>query len=104
VLSVAGVNADSECREYLKDLMAKALSDELDDLEIQVTPEPDNYYDVHAIRVDINGKKVGYIAREDQKAVREFVPPNDPTSAYITSWGVFDNTNVYCNIELNVID
>lgn len=38
-----------------------------------LVPEPENPHDVNAVRVEIQGKKVGYIAREGTSAARRLI-------------------------------
>lgn len=44
---------------------------------VTLVPEPDNEYDPNAIRVDVDGLKIGYIKRSETSKVREIISSGD---------------------------
>ena len=48
------------------------------EVEARLVFENDNRYDDHAVRVDIDGKAVGYLKREHARQVRKQIKRDDP--------------------------
>lgn len=44
---------------------------------VTLVPEPDNEYDPNAIRVDVDGLKIGYIKRSETSKVRKIISSGD---------------------------
>lgn len=44
---------------------------QFDSMDAELVPEPENPHDPNAIRVDVNGVTVGYIARDNTQRIRE---------------------------------
>lgn len=43
------------------------------EMDAELVPEPDNPHDPNAIRVDVNGKTVGHIAKDNTQRIREVI-------------------------------
>ena len=56
-----------------------------EDQDVDLVPEPDNPYDPDAIRVDVNGKQVGYIARDNTQRIRELMDAGARVRAKISA-------------------
>ena len=54
MISVAGT---SYCAEAIESVIREGIRG------VQLVREPDNLYDPNAVRVDVNGRKVGYLVR-----------------------------------------
>lgn len=50
---------------------------------VRLVPEPENPFDPNAIRVEINGRKVGYVPRDLTGALRSFAPDVASASASV---------------------
>lgn len=86
---VVGINAEVSTSEYLRSLMLKTLQGACSYIDVMVMPEPTNPYDANAIKVVLNGVKVGHIAKNDQ--IYFDFKGKEYLKADILSWGVTSN-------------
>ena len=56
-----------------------------EDMDAELVPEPDNPHDPNAIRVDVNGKTVGHIARDNTAHIRELLESGATARAKISA-------------------
>ena len=66
---------------------------------LDLTPEPDNRYDKHAVVVSFDGKKLGYLPRSQNKAVSQILQAgHDAYEAHIQS--LYTQNPMYERIEI----
>lgn len=92
MFSVAGVNASEEQRTNLIRCFQEATNG--DSIFVDIIPEPTNPYDSNALRVEINKRKVGFIAKKDQTRYHGVAKG----ACRIMDWGVWQGDKVYCKI------
>jgi hypothetical protein len=97
VLSIVGLNIDSTTKEYIKQLMHKALLKEPIAINIKILPDPENKFDSNAIKVLFNDTQIGFISKNDQ-CFFDFSRCTQYT-ATIVSWGVMKDASVYIYIQ-----
>lgn len=98
IFSVAGLNADPSKADNIRKLMHEVYHNPETYLNVKLQAEPDNTYDKNAIRIEINEKPVGYIARADQPYLNR--PPTE-CEVSLFSWGVGNQESLFCNIEID---
>lgn len=97
-ISIAGVNADTGYKEYIKELMKKAVEGgACEEVIISIFAEPENPFDKNAIKVEINNKPVGYIPRKDQ-CFFDFTK-YEKLNGRIESWGLHKGDSVFLWIQ-----
>ena len=104
-LSIVG---ESHYQEALRFVCGRTGNEAVDiDYVATLVPEPENPYDAHAVRVDIDGLTVGYLARGNarryqRRVARMIEQGGDPTvPAFIGAQGP-DGTNPNIGVVLHV--
>jgi len=100
VLSVAGINADAQKRDYVKHVMQTVMHDPMYPCFLALLPDPTNPYDPNALKVQLNSIDVGFVSKKDQRYI-------DVTKTYlakIESWGVLKDQSVYLYFQAFLID
>ena len=97
VLSVVGLNIEKATQDFLKGLMQEALQKSSVEAYIEIQADPKNPFDPNAIKVLVNGMKIGFIAKTDQHHFdfNQYVL----YSGYIVSWGILKDSSVYFYIQ-----
>jgi len=96
-ISVAGVNADKKHKEYIKELMQKAINGDIEEIDVSIFPEPNNPFDKNAIKIEINNKPVGYVPKKDQ-CFFDFTR-YEKLGGNIESWGMHKDDAVYLWVQ-----
>ena len=65
--------------------------------------EPDNPYDNKAVRVDLEGRKIGYITRQDNQNQEIFKILDDIVEPRITQWRCVYNAGGYMLVHLKIV-
>lgn len=72
---------------------------------IKLLREPNNIYDKNAIAVyNINNEKIGYIARDDEKKLAEFMGEGNEYEASVTSKKSGNGLSHYVDIQITKVD
>jgi hypothetical protein len=105
-ISVAGVNADLNSQANLWKLMQDVQANPDQKVTATIVPERDNPHDPNALRVELNGQKIGYVARKDQPGLVQAFPAFPATVAAlkgkIEGWGVHKDNQLFCQINIPV--
>ncbi|MDE2388538.1 MAG: HIRAN domain-containing protein [Betaproteobacteria bacterium] len=67
---------------------------------VTLTREPDNRFDQHAVRIDWQGEKLGYIPAKDNAAISQLLDRGETMSALIV--GLKKSNNPWERIEVEV--
>ncbi|WP_153111887.1 HIRAN domain-containing protein [Propionivibrio limicola] len=67
---------------------------------LTLTREPDNRHDRHAVRIEWNGEKLGYVPRAENKAVARALDAGEKLEARVS--GLRDATDPWQRVEFEV--
>ena len=104
--SVAGVNADLNAKANLWKAMQEVQTNPNLPISATVVPEFENPYDPKALRVELNGQKIGYVPRKEQEALIQAFP-GFPQAVLILrgkieGWGLHKDNQLFCQVSLPI--
>ena len=91
ILSVAGINAETDKRDFVKEVMHMIMFDSNYPCHLEVLPDPTNKFDHNALKVRLNSRDIGFVSKNDQK----YIDVTKTYTAHIESWGVMKDQSIY---------
>lgn len=105
-ISVAGVNADLNSQSNLWKLMQEVQANPNQPVTATVVPELDNPHDPSALRIELNGQKIGYVPRKEQPALVQAFPGFPRTvltlRGKVEGWGVHKDSQLFCQVSIPI--
>jgi hypothetical protein len=103
-VSVAGVNADLNSQANLWKLIQDVQANPELPVTATVVPELDNPHDPNALRVELNGQKVGYVPRKEQTTLAQVFPsfPQVALRGKVEGWGVHKDNQLFCQVSFPI--
>jgi hypothetical protein len=100
-LKVVGVTFTNEnTGEKRADIIRELMDKDPKDIKIQLIREPENQYDMNAVKVLANDKQIGYIGKEYATIIAPLMDEYEEFSATVKGIGEYKN-RPYCEITIN---
>lgn len=100
-LKVVGVTFTNEnTGEKRADIIRELMNKDAGDIEIKLEREPDNKYDMNAVKVFANDKQIGYIGKEYAQIIAPLMDEYEEFNATVKGIGEYKN-RPYCEITIN---
>lgn len=100
-LKVVGVTFTNEgTGEKRADIIRELMDKNPSDIKIELVREPENKYDMNAIKVLANDKQIGYIGKEYATIIAPLLDEFEEFSATVKGIGEYKN-RPYCEITIN---
>ena len=100
-LKVVGVTFTNEdTGEKRSDIIRELMEKNPEEIKIELVREPENKYDMNAIKVLANDKQIGYIGKEYASIISPLMDELEEFSATIKGIGEYKN-RPYCEITIN---
>ena len=100
-LKVVGVTFTNEdTGEKRSDIIKELMEKNPDDIKITLVREPDNKFDMNAIKVLANDKQIGYIGKEYATIIAPLLDEYEEFDVKVTGIGEYKN-RPYCEVTIN---
>ena len=100
-LKVVGVTFTNEdTGEKRSDIIRELMDKSPDDIKIQLVREPENKYDMNAIKVLANDKQIGYIGKEYATIIAPLLDEYEEFDVKVKGIGEYKN-RPYCEVTIN---
>lgn len=100
-LKVVGVTFTNEgTGEKRSEIIRELMNKPTQDISVQLIREPENKYDMNAIKVLADDKQIGYIGKEYAKIIAPMMDEYEEFSANVKDIGEYKN-RPYCEITIN---
>lgn len=100
-LKVVGVTFTNEdTGEKRADIIRELMNKNPEDIKIQLVREPDNKFDINAIKVLANDKQIGYIGKEYATIMAPLMDEYEEFAVTVKGIGEYKN-RPYCEITIN---
>lgn len=99
-LKVVGVTFTNEDGEKRSDIIRELANQDIDSIDVQLVREPDNRYDMNAVKVLANDKQIGYIGKDYASIIAPLIDEYEEFTAKVKGIGEYKN-RPYCEITIN---
>lgn len=100
-LKVVGVTFKNEdTGEMRSNIIRDLMEMEKENIKVELVREPDNKYDMAAVKVLANSKQIGYIGKEYAQILAPLMDEYEEFSAVVKEIGEYKN-RPYCEITIN---
>lgn len=99
-LKVVGVTFTNDDGEKRSDIIRELADKDINDIDIQLVREPDNRYDMNAVKVLANDRQIGYIGKDYASIIAPLMDEYEEFSAVVKGIGEYKN-RPYCEITIN---
>ena len=100
-LKVVGVTFKNEdTGEKRADIIRELMNKKQDNIKIELVREPENKYDMNAIKVLADGKQIGYIGKEYASIIAPLLDEYEEFDVRVKGIGEYKN-RPYCEITIN---
>ena len=86
--------------EKRSDIIRELMERNPEEIKIELVREPENQYDMNAVKVLANDKQIGYIGKEYASIIAPLMDEYEEFSATVKGIGEYKN-RPYCEITIN---
>lgn len=99
-LKVVGVTFTNEDGRKRADIIRELIGKNQNDIKIQLVREPDNRFDMNAVKVIADNEQIGYIGKEYAQIIAPLMDEYEEFDAVVKGVGEYKN-RPYCEITIN---
>ena len=100
-LKVVGVTFTNEdTGEKRSDIIRELMDKKPEEIKIQLVREPENKYDINAIKVLADNKQIGYIGKEYATIIAPLMDEYEEFAVTVKGIGEYKN-RPYCEVTIN---
>lgn len=99
-LKVVGVTFTNEDGRKRADIIRELMNKNQNDIKVQLVREPDNRFDMNAVKVIADNEQIGYIGKEYAQIIAPLMDEYEEFNATVKGVGEYKN-RPYCEITIN---